>query len=128
MGNGPISRWLLAAALLSVALGVAHSVLGERYILRRLFTRTNLPVLFGSDDFTKRTLRFAWHITTVAWCGVAVTIVALGGGSARDGLMVLGATALLSAAVALVGSRGRHASWIVLAVIGACILLGTRSS
>lgn len=59
-----ISPWLLMAALLAFGLGLAHSVLGERYILRRLLRRPDLPALFGSDDFTKRTLRFAWHLTT----------------------------------------------------------------
>ncbi len=57
---------LYFAAFLSVALGIAHSVLGERYILTRLFRRADLPKLFGSSEFTVRTLRFAWHITTVA--------------------------------------------------------------
>lgn len=48
----------LAAALV-VALGLAHSLLGERYILQRLLRREDLPRLFGSADFTRRTLRFA---------------------------------------------------------------------
>ena len=54
------------AALLGFLLGVAHSVLGERYILTRLFRRENLPTLFGGTEFTTRTLRFAWHLTTIA--------------------------------------------------------------
>jgi len=34
---------LYLAAFLVAALGIAHSVLGERYILVRLFRRDNLP-------------------------------------------------------------------------------------
>jgi len=60
-----VNTFLAAAALLIPALGAAHSVLGERYILIRLFRRSDLPKLFGSDTFTRRTLRFAWHLTTV---------------------------------------------------------------
>ena len=67
---------LLLAVLLIVVLGLAHSVLGERYILIRLFRRTDLPKIFGSTDFTVRTLRFAWHITTVAWFGLAALVFA----------------------------------------------------
>jgi hypothetical protein len=52
-----------------------HSFLGERYILNRLFKRDNLPHLFGSDQFTKGTLRFAWHITTLAWFGFAALLM-----------------------------------------------------
>ena len=37
----------LAAALL-VLTGIAHSYLGERYLLMRLFRRDNLPEILGS--------------------------------------------------------------------------------
>ncbi|MBA3657097.1 MAG: hypothetical protein H0W69_07085, partial [Gemmatimonadaceae bacterium] len=50
-----MNGWLLIAALLTVVVGLAHSYLGERYILLRLFRRDDLPHLFGSDVFTKRT-------------------------------------------------------------------------
>jgi len=62
------------AALLAVVVGAAHSVLGELFILTRLFRRDDLPVLFGSPEFTQRTLRFTWHLTTVAWWGLAAII------------------------------------------------------
>ncbi|MBA7630226.1 MAG: hypothetical protein GH143_08270 [Calditrichaeota bacterium] len=53
-----MNAYLIVGAVLTFAIGLAHSYLGERYILIRLFRRSNLPQLFGSDDFTKRTLRF----------------------------------------------------------------------
>ena len=57
-----------AALVLAVLLAAAHSYLGERYILIRLFRREDLPKLFGGGtEFTTRTLRFAWHLTSVAW-------------------------------------------------------------
>jgi hypothetical protein len=65
------------AAFLAFAVGVVHSILGERYILVRLFRRNDLPKLFGGTAFTIRTLRFAWHITTVAWWGFAAILVLL---------------------------------------------------
>ena len=61
---------LYITAFLTFTIGVAHSVLGERYILIRLFRRNNLPKLFGGPEFTILTLRFAWHITTIAWWGL----------------------------------------------------------
>lgn len=66
----------IAAAFLLFLIGVVHSYLGERYILIRLFRRDNLPKLFGSDWFTKRTLRFAWHLTTIAWWGYGAMLLA----------------------------------------------------
>ncbi|HVL01270.1 MAG TPA: hypothetical protein VM553_15740 [Dongiaceae bacterium] len=59
---------LCLAAVLAIALGLAHSFLGERYILIRLFRRGNFPTLLGGTDFTEHTLRFAWHITTMFSC------------------------------------------------------------
>jgi len=43
---------LYLCAILTVAIGVAHSYLGERYILIRLFRRPDLPQLFGGTEFT----------------------------------------------------------------------------
>jgi hypothetical protein len=61
----------IVATVLCFSVGLAHSVLGERYILVRLFRRPDLPKLFGGTEFTIRTLRFAWHLTTIAWWGAA---------------------------------------------------------
>jgi hypothetical protein len=57
---------LYVAAALMVGVGIAHSVLGERYILMRLFRRGELPRLFGGTEFTARTLRFAWPVFLAA--------------------------------------------------------------
>ena len=65
---------LVTGAFLAIFVGLVHSYLGERYILTRLFKR-ELPKLLGSDWFTKRVLRFAWHLTTVAWWGFAVILI-----------------------------------------------------
>ena len=106
---------LVAAAVLALT-AIAHSVLGERYILIRLFRRDNLPRLFGSDWFTRRTLRFAWHVTSVAWLGFAALLVVLASGDTRGGetvLKVVAVTFLVTAAIAGLASRGRHLSWPV---------------
>ncbi|MBC6943646.1 MAG: hypothetical protein DWB45_13120 [Xanthomonadales bacterium] len=118
------SLLLHLAAWLAVALGAAHSLLGERYILIRLFRRDNLPQLFGSTWFTIRTLRFAWHLTTVAWCGFAVLLVQLGQGAltASSAATVIGCSFLASGVLPLVMTRGRHVAWLVLFIIGAIAL------
>jgi hypothetical protein len=113
---------LLAAAALLVALAVAHSALGERYILVRLFRRQDLPKLFGSDRFTRRTLRFAWHVTSVAWLGFAAILWQLDElphGAARGVLAAVALTFFVSGVVSLVGSRGRHLSWLAFLAVAA---------
>lgn len=115
---------LYLAAILAVTLGAAHSVLGERYILTRLFRRDDLPKLFGSSEFTTRTLRFAWHITTVAWFGFAALLIHAGRGdlTISGTLQILGLTSVISGLLPLFLTRGRHLSWLVLFVIGGIAL------
>ena len=118
---------LLVASVVVVLLGVAHSYLGERYILVRLLRRDDLPRLFGGVEFTKGTLRFAWHLTTVAWGGLAGVLAAQGWSPAapwRVHGQVIAATFGLSGLVALVGSKGRHLSWVVFFFIAALVWLG----
>jgi len=119
-----MTAWNYLAAALAFAIGVTHSVLGERYILTRLFRRGDLPRLFGGTEFTTRTLRFAWHLTTVAWWGFAALFVLLARGSiaAHAVALVLGVTFLVTAAITFGASRGRHLAWLVFLVIGAIAL------
>ena len=115
-------------AALAIGVGIAHSYLGERYILIRLFRRTDLPHLFGSDLFTRRTLRFAWHVTTVAWWGFAALLLLVARGASIS--TIGGAIALTFAATALIafaGSRGRHLAWPVFAAIAVAAWYATRS-
>ena len=108
------------AALLLVLVGIAHSYLGERYILIRLFRSENLPKLFGGTQFTTRTLRFAWHVTSIAWLGFSAILIHLSHGaiSRQVVAMVVGITFLATGVVALVGSRGKHLSWPFFLIIG----------
>lgn len=111
---------LLVAAILAIAIGLAHSYLGEKYILIRLF-RQPLPKLFGDDTFTRQTLRFVWHLLTVAWFGFAALIGLqhLEQISRTSMLNTIGLTFSVTALVAVVASRGRHLSWIVFGAIAA---------
>jgi len=123
-----LNTLLIIAAFLAFAVGVVHSVLGERYILVRLFRRDNLPKLFGSAAFTVRILRFAWHLTTIAWWGFAALIYLLARNSisAQNLSFVLAGTFLISGVIALVASRGRHLAWPVFLFIGgACLYAAT---
>jgi hypothetical protein len=118
----------LVAALLAFGVGLAHSILGERYILIRLFRRTDLPKVFGGTEFI-RTLRFAWHLTTVAWWGAASLFFLMAqrplSSAAVSG--VLAGVFLVSAVITLVASRGRHLAWPVFLTIGVIALYGAQA-
>lgn len=111
---------LYLAAFLLAAVGIAHSYLGERFILSRLAGR--------SSESMMRVLRFAWHITSVAWWGFAGMVVVLAHPPAtpRNLGLVIGCTFLLHFAIVIVASRARHLSWSVFLAIGILVIYATR--
>ncbi len=122
---------LILAAVLAAGVGVAHSWLGEQYLLVRLLRREDLPKLFGDDRFTRRTLRFAWHLTTIAWWGFAAVLVALSGSLpgvsvARAVPLAISLTFFASAALTFAASRGRHLAWLVFLAIAVLTVLSLR--
>jgi len=124
-----IKNLLYLSALLTIAMGFVHSFLGEKYILTRLFRRDNLPKLFGSADFTIRTIRFAWHLTTVAWLGFAAILILMAHPPLESRTLgtVIGCTFIVHFLIAIIGTRGRHLSWIIFLVVGVSAYIATRT-
>lgn len=84
----------------------------------RLFKRENIPHLFGSDHFTKGTLRFCWHIMSVAAFGFAAILY---NQSSNDifTLQVIGVVFLISALLSIFYTRGKHLSWVAFLAVSA---------
>ncbi len=108
---------LVAAAVLIVLLGLAHSILGERLVVRHM-QRLPQPVLLGSDIFTKRTLRFVWHVMSIMAWGLAAVLLLEPTATVR---WILVATFAATSLLTVVVSRGRHVSWAIEAVIAVLI-------
>jgi len=119
---------LLVAGLLSALIGIAHSMLGEKLVLRPLFERGEVPKLLGSTAFAHRTLRFTWHLTTVLLLGIGTVVMALSLSplDSRSAwiLQVLAATFALCSLLSLIGARAKHFSWWVFLIIAALLWLG----
>ena len=123
-----MNPYLLIGAIIAAAAGILHSWLGERFILKRLFRRQDLPHLFGSDVFTKRTLRMGWHLTSIAWWGFAGMILVFAlqprlEPMAWGAVVIMRWTFLVSAVYAFVASRGRHLSWLLFGMIAIALWL-----
>ncbi|TSD87415.1 hypothetical protein FFK22_017230 [Mycobacterium sp. KBS0706] len=109
---------LLAAALLLVVTAVVHSVVGERRLIS--------PVLARHDGILKSplarfVLRFAWHITSVAWIVIALILAVLVlDPTAVRWWAAVGTGAIFTAigAFTALSSRGRHIGWPFLTGIG----------
>ncbi len=107
-------RWLSFGAATLVLTSIAHSVLGERFILRPLVRRSQLPKLFGDELFLPRTVRFVWHLFSILLLGLATLLLATTNEQVPTAtfLRIISATAAACAVVAAAISRGRHLSWL----------------
>lgn len=102
---------LLVGALLLAVIGFMHSYLGERFVLSRILALPDLPKLRGSREYMQSLLRWAWHLTSIAWWGTGITLVALWSGR---GLAAIGtistATFALHGLIMVIVNR-RHPAW-----------------
>jgi hypothetical protein len=125
-----VSASVLLAGGLAIALGVAHSVVGERRVVGPICARPELPPLWGSAELMRRTVRFAWHLTSIAWLAAGALLLVFAGRvpepTALLGVRVIAASFLVSAVLALLWSRGRHPAWVICLAIAAAAWLGAR--
>jgi hypothetical protein len=114
------------AAVLFILLGIAHSYLGERFILIPLFKRGHLPKIFNSELLTERTLRFAWHLLTVAWFALAAILLTPEMPTSKTTIAkIITIVALTSSTISFVVARGWHFSWIFFLAISILVWIGT---
>ena len=121
-----LSTSLLLAAVLTFLVGAAHSWLGERKLIGPLLAPEGRQGLLARS-WARRVLRFAWHLTTVAWWGSAATFAALArvplGPQGRLTLVLASVTFLVTGVIVLVTSRGRHLAWPVFLIIAVAAAL-----
>lgn len=114
---------LLVAAILTIAIGAVHSWLGERRLIGPLLSPELRQGPLASSPFARQVLRFAWHLTSIAWWGIGAILAVLAFSpldpQSRLMVAVIGATFLASGIVTLVASRSRHLAWpVFLAIAG----------
>lgn len=124
---------LFIAAALAVGAAVTHSVLGERRLIGPILDeappgsredgreRPFGPAVLRSR-LSRRILRFAWHVTSLAWIAQAAVLGIVAAlpaeAQSRPIAAVTGASFLVIAAISIAISRGRHVGWPILAAIG----------
>ena len=112
---------LFLAAILTIAIGIVHSWLGERRLIGPLLSPEGGQGILANSTFARQVLRFAWHLTTLAWWGIAAMLAVLAwsplDGQGRALLPIIAATFLLTGGTILIVSRGRHLAWPVFVAI-----------
>ena len=121
----PVRFFLYFSALAFVVLAIGHSYLGERFILAPILRLPGLPKLFGSARFMHQILRLAWHVTSIAWLGLAGIVVMLAYPplNSRTVAASVGIISLASFFSVLVFTRGKHvAAWVLFLLISVVTL------
>lgn len=100
--------WLSFATLAFI--GLVHSALGEAALIGPLL-RDSAWNIGVPRPAAERILRFAWHLTTLAWLGLGASLVGVPVGVA------MGLTCLVSAGIIFFTLRG-HLAWPLFAFAG----------
>ena len=116
--------FLLIAALIAFLLGVAHSGLGEKYIVRRVQVPGGLEAKRAT--FMKQVIWFGWHLTSVLFFGFGALLLnmALGTRSVLSAKALIGWTFAVCALLSLISTRGKHFSWVLFGAIAGLSFLG----
>jgi len=122
-----MNTWLMLSAGVLALLAVAHSIIGERLLIGPLTRRDDLPGMRGDGLLAKRTLRFAWHITSAFGLGVAALLIVLARSDddVATPARIIALTLAASGLLALVIARGRHPAWILFFVAAVLAWLGS---
>jgi len=115
--------WLIIGSITMTLLAGLHSYAGEIRLMQPLLQRNDLPTLNGSVDYTKTILRWAWHLTSLAWFGFAAIFLGLISVAPDERLvplLILAGILALSGVIVLTVTRGRHPAWIFFLIATAC--------
>lgn len=110
----------LAVAIVLFILGIAHSIFGEKLLLMPMAKEKSVD-LFKQKPYMKSVMRFAWHITSIAWWGMAFIVLdfAKEGNPSFFSIYALTGTFALTGIIILAFSKGLHPAWFFFLAIAA---------
>lgn len=113
-------QWFISSGILALILvSAVHSLLGEKLLLKPMFSRRGNAVL--ESDLARLVIRFAWHVTSLCWIMMAIILYFVGFSQAALPTSIpltLGVGFLSIGLFDAIASRGRHVGWPVLTAIG----------
>ena len=122
-----MANWsLLVAATLLFFCGVVHSWLGEIRLIGPLLAPETRSGPLARSEFSRRVLRFAWHVTSIAWWGTGAILAAIAlappADIQRPILIATAVTYIVTGILVLICGRGRHLAWPIFLAVGALCL------
>lgn len=125
-----MNLYLLSASVLTFITAVAHSVLGEKMLLRPLFSNENLPAILSNRDTTRMTIRFAWHLIAIFLVAVSTLLFYFAGvkptANVEFALCVFFILFTSCSALALVIARFRYPLWLIFLLTALFIWYGSE--
>ena len=126
-----MNRLYLAASALSFVVGLAHSILGEMLVFRRMRQSGLIPTNGGRiiGEGHVRILWASWHVLTVFGWGFAVILLWLSRSPPEAGTVlspVIIAAMLAGSLLVLVGTKGKHPGWAGLLGVAVLVWLGQQ--
>ena len=129
-----MNAYFVAAGVLAFAIGLVHSILGERLVFRRMRGRGLIPTNGGQvlREPHVRILWASWHVVTALGWGVAVALLWLAQPSQAQFAQSVVAKAVVGALFAssllvLVGTKGKHLGWLGLLAAAVLALVGMHA-
>lgn len=115
----------ILAALLAFTATVAHSWLGEKFVIGPLLASQPLPGVL-KPAINRRLVRAVWHLPSAIWAviGLYVLWAALAGAIAAETAIALGAVFAVSGIANLAAVRRLHFAWAVLFSTTAALWIG----
>lgn len=125
--------YLIVAGSLMLLMGLAHSVLGEMLIFRHV-RRGKAKHKEAVDLLPQRrwdALWSSWHLLTLLGAGLGASLWAKAwsvGTTPLAPLATIAVTFAIASIFWLLGTRGKHPAWIVMAAIAGALFCGVLQS
>jgi hypothetical protein len=123
--------YFVSAGVLTIVIGLIHSLLGERLIFRRMRLVGLIPTNGGQvlREPHVRILWASWHLVTAMGMGMAVVLFWLALPSSRSLAQSIVAMAIVGSMIAssslvLVGTKGKHLGWAGLLGVAVLTAMG----
>ncbi|MFC5418763.1 hypothetical protein ACFPOB_04210 [Bosea eneae] len=129
-----MQNYLIAAGVLMILIGIAHSVIGEILIFRQLRAGAIVPLLAPPPPRERhlRILWANWHLTSALGWGLAALLILVAEAPDPSSyalqVRIIAVATLAGSLLVLYATRGRHPGWIGLLVAAVLAWLGQSSA
>jgi hypothetical protein len=128
-----LNKYYIAAGIVAIIVGIAHSVLGEGLVFRRMRREGVVPTDGGTvlQERHVRIIWACWHaLTVLGWLAAAI-LFWLAAAPRHDSSTHFPETAisvamLLSSGLVLIGTKGKHPGWIGFLAVAVLVLFGSN--